>query len=212
MVSTGPKAADGSGSSRSFLTDADRDYLRGDQTEYSRQNRYNRERAIRERAYNAILDFSLLWEEWDRDERWDRRAWWELRDLDSSPVYDEQIADQDLENGLRDMVAFALFLTRADPLFQSDDIGFAGTPYIEQFLLLVFRRLGSEYRRYVRDYELRIEGEELMWDSIRAQLDQGEDVPLEKLALALETGTLDVDPEPIQDALREEVRKQLTDE
>jgi hypothetical protein len=65
----------------------------------------------------------------------------------------------------------------------------------------VFRRLGQEYRRYVRDYELHIEDEDLMWDKIREQIEDGEPVEVGKLALALELGTLGIDSEPARETL-----------
>lgn len=210
MVSS-DEQPDESGRGRSFLTTADRKFLRGNKEKYSRQARYNREQAILNRTYSAILDFTLLWEEWDRDTEWDQREWWQLRGSERGPVYDKQIEDQLLENGLRDMVAFALFLARADPLFRPEGPNYAHTPYIEQFLLFVFQRLGREYRRYVRDYELRIDGEDLMWDEIRQQIEDNEEVPVGKLALALELDALDIDNESIREALQEEVRRQLSE-
>lgn len=196
---------------RGLLSEADREFLRNSE-EYSRQASYARQNAIFERTYNAILDFTLLWEQWDRGERWDRRKWWELRGLDQSPTYDEPIDDRDLERGLRDMTAFALFLCRADALFRPEEPQFAEPLYIEEFLLLVFRRLGEEYRRYVRNVNLEVEGEDLMWGQIRRALEEGEDVPAEKLLLALEMDTLGVDAEPIREEIQELFRQKLQDE
>lgn len=193
---------------RGVLSEADRSYLRNSEG-YSRQAAHARENAILERTQNAILDFTLLWEEWDRDQRWDRRKWWRLRGLDQEPMHSDPIDDHALEHGLRDMAAFALFLCRADTLFRSEDADFAEPSYVDEFLLLVFRRLGQEYRRYIRDFELRIEGEDIMWDRIRRQLEEGEEVPVEKLMLALEMDTLGVATEPIQEALQEAFREQL---
>lgn len=200
---------------RGFLSSADRKWLLMPREEYieehSRQYWGQRRDELQNRVYDAILDFSLLWEHWDRDERWDRRAWWTVRGAEGVRPYDEQIEDQALEDGLRDMSAFALFLARADPLFRPEEPNYANTPYIEQFLLFVFRQLGREYRRYVRDYELHIDGEDLMWDKIRQQIEDGEEVPVGKLALALELDTLGIDPEPVREALQEEVRNQLAE-
>lgn len=199
------------GRPRGLLSEADREFLQAPE-EYSRQASHARQNAISERAYNAILDFTLLWEQWDPDERWDRRKWWELRGLDGSPTYDEPIADRDFERGLRDMAAFALFLCRADALFRPEDPQFAESLYVEEFLLLVFRRLGEEYRRYVRSVDLQVEGEDLMWGQIRRALEEGEDVPAEKLLLALEMDTLGVDAEPIREEIQELFRQKLQDE
>lgn len=196
---------------RGILTEADREFLRNSE-EYSRQAAHARQNAILERTRNAILDFTLLWEQWDHDERWDRRDWWQLRGLDQRPTYDEPIDDRALEGGLRDMAALALFLARADTLFRPEEPQPAEFLYIDKFLLLVFRRLGREYRRYVRDYNLEIEGEDLMWGQIQRALEEGEEVPAEKLLLALEMDTLDVDPEPIREAIQEVFRTQLQDD
>lgn len=208
MASSDENAAN-IGRPRGFLSPADRKWLLMDREEYieghSRQYWGQRRDEVYERVHNAILDFSLLWEHWDRGTRWDRRKWWHLRGLDQRPMHSEPIDDRDLERGLRDMAAFALFLCRADTLFRPEDADFAEPSYVDEFLLLVFRRLGREYRRYVRDFELRIEGEDIMWDRIRRQLEEGEEVPVEKLMLALEMDTLDVDAEPMQEAFREQI-------
>ena len=63
---------------RGILSAADREFLRSDPEEYSRQARHGREDAIADRVRNAILDFSLLFEHTDREDR--ERIYEELPD------------------------------------------------------------------------------------------------------------------------------------
>lgn len=56
------------GRDRGMLTDADRDFLRaGGDLDMSRQAKSERRKELRDRVYNAILDFSLLAEYLDGD-------------------------------------------------------------------------------------------------------------------------------------------------
>jgi hypothetical protein len=54
---------------RGILSPADRKYLGSDKSGYTRQAQHQRERTIRARVRNAILDFTLLFEHWDETER-----------------------------------------------------------------------------------------------------------------------------------------------
>lgn len=63
----------------------------------------------------------------------------------------------------------------------------------------------------MHDYDLTIESERVMWASIRDRLESGEEVPVEQLVWALDMDALDIDPDPAQQAFREEIRKQLSE-
>ncbi|KOX94212.1 hypothetical protein [Halorubrum tropicale] len=52
-----------------FLTDVDKEFLRGEKEYSSKQGRYDRRRAIRERTREAFRDFQLLQELLDTEER-----------------------------------------------------------------------------------------------------------------------------------------------
>lgn len=54
---------------KGFLTATDRKFLRGEKEYNSKQGRYDRRRAIRERTRQAFRDFTLLYEELNQDER-----------------------------------------------------------------------------------------------------------------------------------------------
>lgn len=54
---------------RGFLTETDELFLKGGKKYGSKQQRYDRRKAIRERTREALRDFSLLYEELDRVER-----------------------------------------------------------------------------------------------------------------------------------------------
>lgn len=52
-----------------FLTETDKLFLRGGKKYGSKQQRYDRRKAVRERTREALLDFSVLYKELDRTER-----------------------------------------------------------------------------------------------------------------------------------------------
>lgn len=54
---------------RGMLSEADRNYLRAAEGEYSRQASHERERAIRERVADSLLDFSVFFEHATPEER-----------------------------------------------------------------------------------------------------------------------------------------------
>lgn len=66
MVSSGDGADD---RPRGILSPADREFLRGEKEKYSRQARYKRERDIRERLLNALLDLPVIFELLPSEER-----------------------------------------------------------------------------------------------------------------------------------------------
>ena len=91
---------DGDDRDRGVLSPADRQFLRSPE-EYSRQATHEREKAIRERVWNAILDFELL-ANMPPEQR--------QRVLASDDPYDEQhkpASHMEFEVGLTWMIAFA---------------------------------------------------------------------------------------------------------
>lgn len=91
---------DGDDRDRGVLSPADRQFLRSPE-EYSRQATHEREKAIRERVWNAILDFELL-ANMPPEQR--------QRVLGSDDPYDEQhkpAPHMEFEVGLTWMIAFA---------------------------------------------------------------------------------------------------------
>jgi hypothetical protein len=81
---------------RGILTPTDREFLRGDTEDYSKQQKRDRRRKIRERVYHALLDFALLW------------MFLEPRDV--ALIFDapEDAIDTTLRKAVQDMVAFAV--------------------------------------------------------------------------------------------------------
>lgn len=85
---------------RSFLTEDDREYLRGEKA-LSEGSEYNRKRMIRERVENALLDFTILFNHWDDDER--------------AKVFETQsgtwrgFEDEPFRAGVRDALALILY-------------------------------------------------------------------------------------------------------
>lgn len=193
---------------RSFLTKEDRKYLEQGRegAELTPQSEYNTKRRIRNRVRQALIDFSILWEHWEMEEMW------KVRSDEGLPLWYEEFDDPELADGLRDVIVFSLFLAEAEPLFDENrPAPYGNTVTVDELLLNVFKELGAVHGRYVRDYELTIESDHIKAVDIVNRLKDGEDVPMEQLAMALESDVLGVDAEPIKEMFQEEVRKQLSE-
>ena len=90
------------GENNGFLTSTDKEFLQTDEEyytgEHAKQSRYERRRAIAERARQAFHDFRLLYETLDEDER--------DRIFDIPPVHDDPEAHNQLSNALSTTMAF----------------------------------------------------------------------------------------------------------
>jgi len=97
-----------------FLTNTDRAFLRGEKEYETKQGRYDRRRAIAERARQAFHDFALLYEELDQHER-DRIFDVGVVEDDGEVVEVDHDAVNAFHDSLIDTVAF-LYLSLEGPL------------------------------------------------------------------------------------------------
>ncbi|PHQ45131.1 hypothetical protein DJ68_14615 [Halorubrum sp. C3] len=101
-----------------FLTDIDKEFLRGEKEYASKQGRYDRRRAIRERTREAFRDFQLLRDTLDREER----------DKIFDPPVDERV---DLLTAMGETIAFLYHALEGDagsnrtPIDRSIDFPFS---------------------------------------------------------------------------------------
>lgn len=167
--------------------------------EHSRQYWGQRRDELRVRVRHAILDFTLLWECWEESEMWELRGGWP--DMPTAPIKDEELRD-----GLRDMIVLALYFGRADRIVEQ-----AGDSAAEELLTMAFRRLGYWYGYHVHDIDVGVNAERIPYADLLDNVKAGEDVPVEQLMWALQSGNVDVDPVPIREALQEAFREQLTE-
>lgn len=103
--------SDSNGRERGILTLEDREFLRGEREHISQGSKYNTRRRIRQRIEDAILDFSVLFEELDDREREQifgpRERFVPSREFeDMTTIQPEESVPDELKRGLIDAVAF----------------------------------------------------------------------------------------------------------
>lgn len=118
---------------RGFLTETDELFLRGGKRYDSKQQRYERRKAIRERTREALRDFSLLYKELDRSER---NKIFEPEDRET------RIA---LEEGITDTIAF-LYIALEGEIGSEDYQDREYTPRFRGFLDLAVSKAEGDRR------------------------------------------------------------------
>ena len=192
------------GRERGILTSADREFLRSDPDEYSRQARHARRDAIVERMRNAVLDFSILFEELDRDD---------FETIFSRPRANKMpYNDPTIEAGLRDTLALVLESGGGDGLFRG--LGNSG-PHTqdleaERLLLDALERLAWFYGYQINTAELKVEAEKIPWRALEGELKEGGELDPEQLARFLSRD--DVDTSAIQEQVRTMIFEQDDEE
>ena len=180
------------GRERGILTSADREFLRSDPDEYSRQARHAREDAIVDRVRNAILDFTVLFEGLKPD---DFNRVFGRYPNPKSGRYD----DPALEAGLRDALAFILQSGGGAGLLR----GMGNTPShttgieAERLFKEAVERLAWRKRYQVKKTILEVEAEPIHWHELEQSLEAGDELSPEQLAHFLSRD--DVDTSEIQD-------------
>ncbi|EMA39828.1 hypothetical protein [Halobiforma nitratireducens] len=187
------------GRKNAMLTTEDRRWLTGEKRydgEHATQQRYQRRRDIRERVYNSLLDFSVLFEHLEDDER---------EKLFGTPGTEQTaVTDDDrLSDGVCDALAFLLYSTGIDAAMAGDD---GATPLAERLLVDAFHRAGREDGYLVQDVTLEVDAVGLPRDSLLDDLAAGNELSPQELRVLLESE--DVDTRAVQ----EHIRGQLLDE
>lgn len=179
-----------------MLTTEDRRWLTGEKTyegQHAKQQRYQRRNDIRERVYNSILDFTILFEELDDDERAaifgdvidDGRRW-----VDT---------DREFRDGIRDALAFLLRGIAVRTL-----LGERSTtkPRVAgKMIELALSRAGQRDGFLVEDVELEIEATEVSVPELVGDLESGANLTPADLYFLMERGA--VDSSVVQECLRE---------
>lgn len=176
------------GRKNAMLTTEDRRWLLGEKTysgKHAKQQRYQRRRGIRERVYNSILDFSVLYEN--------------LSDSESEKVFDPDNDPQHFNNGLRDAFAYLLTNTGIAKKLQEDA---TGTVLAEDLLKEAVTQIGANTDIHVTDVNLDIQVVESP-DSLIEKLVHGEELSGRELQVILESDL--IDRTAIQSSLREQV-------
>lgn len=176
-----------------MLTTEDRRWLTGEKAyegEHAKQQRYQRRKDIRERVYNSMLDFSILFAHLEGNERA------KLFGADAEERR-ERFADSDLENGVRDGLAFLLYnagiTERMDS--ESTENGLA-----DRLLAEALYRAGRREGVLVEDVSLDIEASRIPVANLLERLEAGEELSPAELRLVLESET--VDTAEIQERIR----------
>ena len=178
---------------RGILTEADRAFLRSPD-EYSRQSTHARQNAIIERMRNAILDFSILFEELDRDD---------FETIFSRPRSEKMpFDDPAIEAGLRDALALVLESAGGDALFRRPGNSPSHVQPVpaEQLLLDALERLARFYGYQINTADLEVEAERIPWRALEGELEERHELDPEQLARFLSRD--EVDTSVIQEQVR----------
>ena len=188
------------GRKNAMLTTEDRRWLTGEKRyegEHAKQQRYQRRRDIRDRVYNSILDFSILFEHLEAEER---------ERLFGTPGGTQTPVDDDREfaNGVRDALAFCLYNTGVTSMMRNTESGSA--PIAEWALTEALHRAGRKDGILVENIELNIDATELPRASLLDDLAAGSELSPRELRLLLESERIDTR------AVQEHIRDQLLDD
>jgi len=193
------------GRKNAMLTTEDRRWLNGEKEydgQHAKQQRYQRRRDIRERVYSSMLDFSILVDELDDDE-------W--RDI-FGEVVDEgkqwQNADEDLQAGVRDGLAFLLRTVGVAALMRNGQESQDTVP--ERLFTAALRRAGHRDGLLVESVSLDIEAIDVGIPELLEDLQSDEPMSAGSLYLLMESGAVDTDV--VQDCLRDQLLEDDSEE
>ncbi len=185
------------GRKNAMLTTEDRRWLTGEkhyEGEHAKQQRYQRRRDIRERVYNSLLDFAILFEHLEEDER---EKLFGTPGTKQEPIDD----DRELANGIRDALAFLLYNTGISSMMCEDERGSA--PIADWLLTEALRRAGRKDGIFVENVELSIDAIDLPRASLLEDLEAGNELSPRELRLLLESDQIDTR------TVQEHIRNQL---
>lgn len=189
------------GRKNAMLTTEDRRWLTGEKVydgQHAKQQRYQRRRDIRERVYNSMLDFSILLDELDDDE------WHEIFGEVSDGGQQWKNADEDLQTGVRDGLAFLLRTIGIATLMRDGQTSEETVP--ERMFTTALRRAGHRDGLLVDAVSLDIDATNVGIPELLEGLQSDEPLSAGSLYLLMESGAVDTDV--VQECLRE----QLSDE
>lgn len=183
-----------------MLTTEDRRWLSGEKRyegEHAKQQRYQRRRDIRERVYNSILDFSILFQHLEDDER--------AKLFGTSGTNTKLInEDQQFTNGICDALAFFLYNTGITSLMATDTN--SAEPLGEWLLAEALHRAGQKDGILVETVDLTIDATTLPRESILEDLKAGNELSPGELRVLLDSDHVDTQ------TVQEHLRRQLFDD
>ncbi|MFC7154868.1 hypothetical protein ACFQPA_05280 [Halomarina halobia] len=182
-----------------MLTSEDRRWLTGEKTydgKHAKQQRYQRRKDIRERIYNSILDFTVLLEHLDEDERGkifegtsgNGRVW--------------ELEDEQLREGIANGLAFLLTSVDVTALLRGTD-GEQEPTVAEQVLFDALYRAGRKNGVLVEDMDVRLKTKRVSIPELLSDLEAGNEISSEGLRLLIESDI--ADKTVVQECIREVV-------
>lgn len=174
-----------------MLTTEDRRWLTGEKTyegEHAKQQRYQRRKDIRERVYNSLLDFTILFEHLEEAERE------KLFERARAEGFD----DRELRTGTRDALAFVLYSAGVTDLMQPRTE--PSIPTAKRLLDDALYRAGREDDVLVENVDLDIEATRVSIAGLLDDLEAGTDVSPTELRVLMESDT--VDTAEVQECIR----------
>lgn len=185
------------GRKNTMLTTEDRRWLTGEKTyegEHAKQQRYQRRRDIRERVYNSLLDFTILFQQLEETEREklfgqisDDRTHWDIE-------------DEPFEEGIRDALAFLLYNVGVTKRMSADNEALSETTVAEQMVTDALYCAGRRDEFLIEDVELAISATHLPLSDILDDLEAGTPLSPARLRVLMESDR--VDTTEIQERLR----------
>jgi hypothetical protein len=181
-----------------MLTTEDRRWLTGEKTyegQHARQQRYQRRNDIRERVYNSVLDFTILFDELEEDER--QKIFGTVTDEGRRWVD----TDREFRAGVRDALAFFLRGVGIAALMRGHSSAEAQVPSL--LLRSALARAGRRDGLVVEATSLDVDATEVAVPEVLERLEAGDELDPTELYLLMESGA--VDPAVVQDCLRPEL-------
>lgn len=180
-----------------MLTTEDRRWLTGEKTydgEHAKQQRYQRRNDIRERVYNSILDFTLLFEYLEEAER--KKFFGEI----TANGRHWDVDDQLFIEGVSDALAFLLYSLDVAATMRADNETYKEPTVAEEILIEAFYRAGIKADLLVDHIDLDVEAVQLPFEDILTDLEA--DNELSPIALRVLLESEQVDTAAVQEYLR----------
>lgn len=172
------------GRKNAMLTTEDRRWLTDEKTyegEHAKQQRYQRRRDIRDRVYNSILDFTILFQHLEEAER--EKLFGHIAGDGS-----HQIDDPDaFEEGIADALAFLLYNISATSLMRTPDTDTQKRAIAERMVTDALYRAGRRDDLLVEDVTLDIDATYLPLPNVLDELDAGTPLSPARLRVLLES-------------------------
>jgi hypothetical protein len=172
------------GRKNAMLTTEDRRWLTNEKTyegEHAKQQRYQRRRDIRERVYNSILDFSILFHYLEDTER--EKLFGHI--IGEGP---RQIDDPDaFEDGIADALAFLVYNIGGTALMRTPDTETQERSIAQRMVTDALYRAGRRDDLLVEDVSLDIDATYLPLPNVLDELEAGTPLSPARLRVLLES-------------------------